>query len=86
MQECATAEVADEGSSIGEAHLRQVQDRPSARRRSGDLRQPEAQAETGVIGDLVSWSDGECMGEASRLTNSPNRQVANSEGSDLWHV
>jgi hypothetical protein len=38
-----------EGSSVGEAHLRQVQDRPPPRRGAGDLSESEAQAAAGMI-------------------------------------
>jgi hypothetical protein len=38
-----------EGTSIGEAHVRKLQDRPPARRRPGDLHEPEAQAAAGLI-------------------------------------
>jgi hypothetical protein len=38
----------DEGQSIGETDLRQVQDRPAARRRAGDLSEPETQAAAGL--------------------------------------
>ena len=38
----------DEGPSVGEADLRQVQDRPPPRRGAGDLPEPEAQAAAGI--------------------------------------
>jgi len=48
----------DEGQSVSQAHLRQVQGHSPPRRRAGDLPEPEAQAEAGInplrIGDCGS--------------------------------
>jgi hypothetical protein len=45
----------NESASIGETDLRQVQDRPAARRRAGDLSEPETQAAARVIGGVENW-------------------------------
>jgi hypothetical protein len=45
----------DEGQGIGQTDLRQVQDRPPARRGAGDLLESETQTEARVIGELVNW-------------------------------
>jgi hypothetical protein len=43
----------NEGSGISEEDLRQMQDRAPQRRRARDLRELEAQAETGMIAVLI---------------------------------
>jgi hypothetical protein len=46
----------DEGQGIGEADLRQVQDRQAARRGPRDLHESEAQATAGMrINEVFGW-------------------------------
>jgi hypothetical protein len=45
----------NESASIGQADLRQVQDRAAPRRRAGDLLEPETQTAARLIGELVNW-------------------------------
>jgi hypothetical protein len=45
----------DEGESVGEEDLRQVQDRAPPGRRARDLPEPEAQTEAGIGLQIADW-------------------------------